>query len=177
MHPAFFYILATVSVLAALGMITQRHPLTAAVYLVVCFCGLAGIYAMLSAPLLAILQILVYAGAIMTLVVFVIMLLNVRDEDLPHEPNMPWHLGGGLALGAALFFVLSKAIHKVPGEAAPAADLIARYGEQAGGAPKFGGIEAVGLHLFNQFVFPFEIISILLTVAVVGVVVLAKRHI
>lgn len=176
MHPAFFYVLATVSVLAALGMITQRHPLTAAVYLVVCFLGLAGIYAMLSAPLLAILQILVYAGAIMALVVFVIMLLNVRDEDLPHEPNMAWNVGGALALALALFVILSKAIHKVPGEAAPAADLVARYGENAAG-PKFGGIEAVGMHLFTQFVFPFEIISILLTVAVVGVVVLAKRRI
>ena len=177
MHPAFFYILATVSILAAFGMIMQRHPLNAAIYLVVCFLGLAGIYAMLSAPLLAILQILVYAGAIMALVVFVIMLLNVTDEDLPKEPQMAWNVGGALVLTLGLFVILSKAIHKLPGEAAPAADLVARYGELPGGAPKFGGIESVGLHLFNQFVFPFEIISLLLTVAVVGVVVLAKRRI
>ena len=177
MHPAFFYILATVSVLAALGMITQRHPLTAAVYLVVCFIGLAGIYAILSAPLLAILQIFVYAGAIMALVVFVIMLLNVRDEDLPQEPKMAWNVGGALVLALALFVILSKAINKLPGEAASSAELVARYGAHASGAPKFGGIEAVGMHLFTQFVFPFEIISLLLTVAVVGVVVLAKRRI
>jgi NADH-quinone oxidoreductase subunit J len=177
MHPAFFYILSTVAILAALGMITQRHPLTAAVYLVVCFLGLAGLYAMLSAPLLAILQVLVYAGAIMALVVFVIMLLNVQDDDLPHEPKMAWNVGGALVLALALFVILSKAIHRLPGEAAPTADLVKSYGATATGEPLFGGIQSVGLHLFNHFVFPFEVISILLTVAVVGVVVLAKRRI
>ena len=75
MSATLFYILATIVVLAALFMVTRRQPLTAAVSLVVCFIALAGLYAMLSAPLLAILQILVYAGAILALVVFVIMLM------------------------------------------------------------------------------------------------------
>lgn len=177
MQQLTFYLLSTMAILAALGMITQRHPLTAAAYLVVCFLGLAGLYASLSAPLLAILQILVYAGAIMALVVFVIMLLNVRDEDLPQEPHMWWNVGGALLLSLGLFVILSKAIHTVKASPAETAALVDAYGAHPDGSPMFGGIQAVGLHLFNQFVFPFEIISILLTVAVVGVVVLAKRRI
>lgn len=177
MQSLYFYLLSTVAILAALGMIFQRHPLNAAAYLVVCFLGLAGLYASLSAPLLAILQVLVYAGAIMALVVFVIMLLNVQDEDLPHEPNMGWHVGGALALSLCLFVILSKAIHTVTAMPADTATLVQNYGARPDGSPLFGGIQSIGMHLFNQFVFPFEIISILLTVAVVGVVVLAKRRI
>ena len=167
MPTTMFYLLATLSVLAAVGMISQRHPLTAAFYLVLCFLGLAGIYASLMAPLLAILQILVYAGAIMALVVFVIMLLNVRDEDLPHEPNMGLQLGLAGLVATGIFAILERVIWKFPAEPVAAESL----------PQGFGGINAVGQHLFNTFTFPFEIISILLTVAVVGVVVLAKRRI
>lgn len=166
MQSLMFYLLALLVVVSATTMIFQRHPLSAAFSLVICFLGLAGIYAQLSAPLLAIFQVLVYAGAIMALVVFVIMLLNVRDEDLPSEPHLGRSVGIGLGTMAVVFFlILAPAINKYPGdmvESVPA---------------KFGGIEFVGLHLFTRFMFPFEVISILLTVAVVGVVVLAKRRI
>jgi NADH-quinone oxidoreductase subunit J len=165
--PSFlFYLLSALMIVSSLVMVTRRHPLPAAISLVVAFLSLAGLYAMLSAPLLAILQVLVYAGAIMALVVFVIMLLNVRDEDLPPEPNMYVNVGVALAVVAPFFAILVGAIRKLPvsdvGPALPAG---------------FGGIKAVGLHLFNNFAFPFELVSLLLTVAVVGVVVLAKRRI
>ncbi|MDB5097982.1 MAG: nuoJ [Cyanobacteria bacterium RYN_339] len=166
MQSIMFYLLSFLVVVSATTMIFQRHPLNAAFSLVLCFLGLAGLYAQLQAPLLAIFQVLVYAGAIMARVVFVIMLLNVRDEDLPSEPNLVRSVGIGLGTMAVLFFmILVPAINKYPNdmvESVPA---------------KFGGIEWVGLHLFTRFTFPFEVISILLTVAVVGVVVLAKRRI
>lgn len=160
-----FYVLATVVLLAALVMVTRRSPLPAAFALVVCFIALAGLYAMLMAPLLAILQILVYAGAIMALVVFVIMLLNVRDEDLPPEPRMYLNVGIGLAVTAPLFWVFYQAIRRLP---------VRGVGPEVD--PAFGSIESVGRHLFLHFTFPFEIVAVLLTVAVVGVVVLAKRR-
>jgi NADH-quinone oxidoreductase subunit J len=159
-----FYLLSAVAIGAGLAMVLQRHPLPAAFALVLSFLGLAGLYAMLSAPLLAILQVLVYAGAIMALVVFVIMLLNVQDADLPAEPNRGVQTLGGFVVAGAFFALMVAAIRKFDG--APA--LL---------KPGFGGIHDVGQVLFTQFTFPFEVISILLTVAVVSVVVLAKRRI
>ena len=165
MPASLFYVLAPLVIVASLVMITRRHPLPAAVSLVVAFIGLAGLYAMLSAPMLAVLQILVYAGAIMALTVFVIMLLNVRDEDLPAEPNMPFHIGLGLVAMVPVFVILFAAIRRLPtsgmGPEVPA---------------DFGGIGPVGKSLFMVYGFPFELISLLLTVAVVAVVVLAKRR-
>ena len=167
MSAILFYIFAAIVIIASLVMITQRSPLPAAFALVISFCALAVLYGLLSAPLLAILQVLVYAGAIMALVVFVIMLLNVRPEDLPTEPYMIGSVGATL-VGMGLFFVAPVviAIRRLPtsgiGPDVPAS---------------FGTIEAVGKHLFFSFGFPFELISLLLTVAVVGVVVLAKRRI
>jgi NADH-quinone oxidoreductase subunit J len=159
-----FYVLAPIVLIAAYVMITRRHPMTAAVALVVCFVALAGLYAMLSAPLLAILQVLVYAGAIMALVVFVIMLLNVREDDLPAEPGIYWKTTLAMLVMTPVFVLLVTAIRRLPtsglGPDVPA---------------NFGSIEEVGKLLFNTFGFPFELISLLLTVAVVGVVVLAKR--
>lgn len=166
MPASLFYVLAPLTLLAAYVTITRRSPLTAAFSLVACFLGLAVLFAMLSAPLLAILQILVYAGAIMALVVFVIMLLNVRDEDLPPEPGIYWKTTLALLVMSPVFVLLVTSIRRLPtsglGPDVPAS---------------FGGIEEVGKLLFNTFGFPFELISLLLTVAVIGVVVLAKRRI
>jgi NADH-quinone oxidoreductase subunit J len=165
--PSFlFFPFAMVTLGAALFTITRRNPLTAAWSLVISFIALAGLYAMLSAPLMAILQILVYAGAIMALVVFVIMLLNVREEDLPAEPNMPMHVTIALVVVTPLLLILGQGINKFQ-------DMPSNPNLPA----SFGGIKAVGMELFNRFGFPFELVSLLLTVAVVGVVVLAKRRI
>lgn len=164
--PTFvFYLLAFVALMSGAGMICQRHPLHAAALLVVCFLSLAGMYAMLAAPLMAIMQVLVYAGAIMALVVFVIMLLNVQDQDLPEEPQMGFWVAGTVVAVSPLFYVVASAAQKLPNPP-----------EAASLAPSYGGIETVGLHLFRSFPVPFEAVSLLLTVAVVGVVVLAKRR-
>ncbi|MFN7037933.1 MAG: NADH-quinone oxidoreductase subunit J, partial [Bellilinea sp.] len=108
-----FYILAAIVVISSLVMITRRHPLSAAFALVVAFLGLAGLFAMLQAPLLAILQVLVYAGAIMVLFLFVIMLLALTEEDLGERRITVFKILGGLAsLGlvwyAARAFGLSR---------------------------------------------------------------------
>lgn len=165
--PSFlFYFLAAVVIISSLVMITRRNPLPAATALVVAFLALAGLFAMLSAPLLAIIQVLVYAGAIMALVVFVLMLLNVQEEHLPAEPGLYIQTGVALLVMTPVFVVLTMAIRRLP---------VSGMGPEV--ASDFGSIEAVGKHLFLAYGFPFELVSLLLTVAVVGVVVLAKRRI
>jgi len=162
----FFYFLAAVAVVGSLVMVTRRQPLSAALSLVVVFVAFSGLYAMLSAPLLAILQILVYAGAIMALVIFVIMFLNVQKEHLPEEKDLVQRVSLGMLAIVPFFYFLSFGIQDLP------------YNEFSVVPDSFGHIEQVGRALFSaQFFLAFEIVSILLTVALVGVVVLAKRRI
>ncbi len=158
-----FTILSTIALLAAVAMVTRRHPLSSALSLIVVMIALSGLYALLMAPLLAILQILVYAGAILALVVFVIMLLNVRPEDLEHEEGMERRVGFALVVAFFLFAPVAVAVLKLPME------------DFRPVAADFGTLGAVGLALFRDWWFPFELVSLLLTVAIVSAVVLAKR--
>ncbi|MBO9540834.1 NADH-quinone oxidoreductase subunit J [bacterium] len=161
-----FYILATVMVLGGFVTITRRHPLPAALSMVVSFMALSGLYALLTAQLIAILQILVYAGAIIALIVFVIMLLNVRDEDLNYQEEFIPQLGLAIAGLLPVVGLVMAAIGKLPKDAFPALK-----------DPAYGSIELVGLFLYQNYIFIFEMVAILLTVAMVGVVLLAKRRI
>lgn len=159
-----FYLLAAIALIAGLLMVTRRHPLSAALSLVVCFVAMAGIYALLMAPFMAIIQVLVYAGAIMTLIVFVIMLLNVREETLD-PTEKPYHrVGVALAATFPILYLLIQAIRTTP---FPKAQLTAQFGD----------VGPLGQHLFSEFLFPFEVVSLLLLVALVGVVMLAKRKV
>ncbi|MEZ0367753.1 MAG: NADH-quinone oxidoreductase subunit J [Candidatus Sericytochromatia bacterium] len=161
----YFVILASIAVLGGFFMITRHNPLSAALSLVVTLIALAGLYALLSADFLFVIQILVYAGAIMALMVFVMMLLNVREQYLPIEEDLERRVLLTLVFLSPFFLLMVRAIEM-----------------QFGGSgfspvdPGFGSIRAVGLLLYNQYYFPFEIISILLLVALVGVVALAKRR-
>lgn len=168
LQTVLFGILATVAVAGALVTITRRHPLAAALSLIVSFLGLAGLYALLSAPLLAILQILVYAGAIMALVVFVIMLLNVQESDLPINENIGKSVSLALAAITPVLLVFLAAIGRVPGDQTLANTPV---------PGDFGTIEALGKFLYTNYLFAFESVAVLLTVALVGVVILAKRRI
>lgn len=163
-----FGILSAVSIVGALLTITRRHPLPAALALIVAFIGLAGLYALLAAPLLAILQILVYAGAIMALVVFVIMLLNVQDSDLPINENVGKAVSLALAAITPVLLIVLAAINRVPGDKTLANTPV---------PGDFGTIEALGKFLYTNYLFAFESVAVLLTVALVGVVILAKRRI
>lgn len=164
----YFIILSALAVLGGLFTITRTHPLTATLSLVVTLIALAGLYALLAAPFLFVIQILVYAGAIMALMVFVLMLLNVKVSQMPAEPKLGRKILLTLLFLSPFFVLLERAIvlqfGRLPTSFAPVPS-------------DFGGIQRVGELLYQQYYFPFEIISILLLVALVGVVTLAKRRV
>jgi NADH-quinone oxidoreductase subunit J len=162
-----FWVFAVPLVLTALGVVVARSPMYAAMNLVAAFFFMAGIYVLLSAHLIAFMQVLVYAGAVMVLFLFVIMLLSLGDEPLVTERKRAMQYVG--VLGAiGVLAVLGAAI-------ARAADGLA-----AGARPvndTFGTVKAVGAVLFTDFLLPFEATSLLLLVAIVGAVVVAKERI
>ncbi len=157
-----FWILAAMITFFAIFTITRKNPVTAVMSLVATFFGLAAMYATLSAHFLAVLQVLVYAGAIMVLFIFVVMILN-REEVTPLSFR-PLRVLGVLA-GVYLFvkFVDVVAV-ELPGVVP--------------GVPSdsFGTVGSVGDLLFRDFLYPFEAISILLLVAIVGGVVISRSH-
>jgi NADH-quinone oxidoreductase subunit J len=161
-----FYLLAAVMIGGGCVTITRKQPLAAALSLVVSFMALSGLYALLTAQLIAILQILVYAGAIVALIVFVIMLLNVREQDLTfHEELVPQVGVAAIALLPVVGVVVA-AIGRLPAGTFPPLT-----------GPDYGSIETVGMFLYQHYTFVFELVSVLLTVALAGVVLLAKRRI
>lgn len=158
-----FYVLAVLTAAGAFSVLLARNPIYAAMSLVATFFGIAGIYVLLSAHLIAALQIIVYAGAIMVLFVFVIMLLNLSEPGSRVGPVKGWHVVGGAAavIGAGILYVVFESL---PADAPPAPE-------------GFGTVAGVGELLFRQYVLPFEATSILLLVAIVGAVVVAKGKI
>jgi len=159
-----FWLFAIPLVVAAMGVVMARNPVNAAMSLVAAFFFLAGIYVLLIAHLVAFLQILVYAGAIMVVFLFVIMLLSLHDEDL--KPARLKAIQWAAVFGAfGLVAVLSQAI---------AASGVMHWKTVA---PDFGTVKAVGRLLFTQYLLPFEATSLLLLVAIVGAVVVAKERI
>jgi len=146
---------------------TGRNPLYAALMLVISFFFAAGLYVLLMAHLMAVLQVLVYAGAIMVLFMFVIMLLNLSDEELGTEKITTAKLVGFAVAG----FIVIKAIIAVATASKTAVPALESVAMKTG----FGTMDSVADTLFRQFLFPFELTSILLLVAVIGAVVLAKR--
>jgi NADH-quinone oxidoreductase subunit J len=160
-----FLVFAIPLVATAIGVLLSRSPVYAAMNLVAAFFCLAGIYVLLTAHLIAFMQVLVYAGAVMVLFLFVIMLLSLGDEHLvpgPSKRAMQWvGVVGALALAA----VIGTAISRVGDGAVASVD----------GA--FGTVKAVGRVLFTEYLLPFEATSLLLLVAIVGAVVVAKERI
>lgn len=159
-----FYPLAILTVGGALSMLMSRNPIYAAMSLVLTFFGLAGLYVLLSAELIAALQIIVYAGAIMVLFLFVVMLLNLGEADLEMPRlSLGTLVGGGSAVA---FWCVSWMVFQHLPEAMPAS------------VPEgFGQVASVGRLLFTQFVLPFEATSILLLASIVGAVVVGKAKI
>ncbi len=160
---ALFYIVATVAVLAGVSVVLQRTPVYSALSLILVLCSLAVLYLLLGAEFLAVIQIIVYAGAIMVLFVLVIMLLNARRETPSNRSTLARWLGGPLLalFLAELLFAIWRQF--------PTANTSAA-------APLDAGAGAVGMLLFRNYVLPFEVTSILILVAVMGAVVLAKRE-
>jgi len=161
----FFVILGILAIASAVVTISSRHPVTSAISLVFHFFMLAGLYLVLQAQLIAVIQVLVYAGAIMVLVVFVIMLLNLGDEEkLKEKFNV--RKGAGFLLGSVLLMLIIIVF------------MAQRFGvKKAPGTVNQGTIEFIGRELFSNYLFPFEAISLLLLAAIIGAVILAKRKI
>ena len=166
MEKVAFFVLAVPLVAAAGGVLVSKNPVYAAMNLVAAFFFMAGIYVLLTAHLIAFMQILVYAGAVMVLFLFVIMLLSIGEEHFEKERTRAMQLFGVLgAVGLAA--VLGAAITQA-GESA---------GDWARVDGTFGTVKAVGNVLFTDYLLPFEATSLLLLVAIVGAVVVAKERI
>jgi NADH-quinone oxidoreductase subunit J len=154
-----FLILATVAVLAALAMIASRNAVHAALFLVVNFSTIAVFYLVLNAPFLAMVQVAVYAGAIMVLFLFVIMLLGA--ERLDHKSKLEWQRPVAILLALVLLVEGGYLVFEKLGGGSELTEAIADSSPQA-----------VGELLFDSYLFPFEVTSVLLLVAMVGAVVL-----
>jgi len=160
-----FAALALVAAVSGLLVIVQRHAVYSAMYLIITMGSLAGLYVLLGAHFVWAVQVLVYAGAIMVLFLFVIMLLNLPREDVPWAK----HDFRRILLAAALGVILLIELVLVVGlRAAPV--------RGAALPPDFGTTAMIGRLLFTTFLFPFEITSVILLVAIVGAMVLAKKH-
>jgi NADH-quinone oxidoreductase subunit J len=158
-----FYITAALAILAALSVVAQHRPVYSALSLIVVLCSLAVVYLLLGAEFIAVIQVIVYAGAIMVLFVFVIMVLNADREIASQRSRMAHWLGAPVVV-AFLAGILVAIWNQFPAAGTrPAAAVRA-------------GPAAIGHLLFRNYVLPFEVTSILILVAILGAVVLAKKE-
>jgi NADH-quinone oxidoreductase subunit J len=156
-----FFLLAVVAIASAVGMLLSRNAVYSALFLIVNFATVAVFYLLLGAPFLAMAQVTVYAGAIMVLFLFVIMLLGA--ERLSHASTLNWQRPLALALGVILLVEAAYLVFRQG---------VVQFGSQV--SSDFGGPIALGTALFSQYLLPFEVTSVLLLVAIVGAIVLTK---
>jgi NADH-quinone oxidoreductase subunit J len=156
-----FWILAVVSLFSALMVITSKNPVFSVIWLIITFFTISGHYILLNAQFLAIVNIIVYAGAIMVLFLFVIMLMNL-DKDTEPQKNRWLRLGGAVA-GGSLLLVMVAALRSTEAQ------------QTQLGSGDIGLIQNLGHVLFTEYVLPFELSSILFLTAMVGAVVIGKR--
>jgi len=161
----FFFYLAGIIVLTSILVVALRNPVYSALSLLIMFFHVAGLYVTLHAEFVAAVQIIVYAGAILVLYLFVVMLLNVKREDRYHAQLPVGALLGVTILTEVVLLLLQRSDASVPA-AAPIA---------APPAAAIGNTEAIGEVLYSTYVFPFEVASLILLVAMIGAIVLAKR--
>jgi NADH-quinone oxidoreductase subunit J len=163
-----FYLFATIAVVSSLLVIGQRNPIYSVLLLIASFGALSGLYVLLDAPFIAVIQIIVYAGAIMVLFLFVVMLLNAPHEDTVADERVhplrrpgPMRLGALLAcaLGVELVWVLATGRVALPFRAGSVIS-----------------VSAIGRRLFTEYAFQFEATSVLILVAMLGAVLMARRE-
>ncbi len=162
----FFYFLAFLALASAIAVITRRNPVHAALSLIVTLLSLAGLYLMLYAPFVAGVQIVLYAGGIMVLFLFVIMLVNLERNIREDQWNKQWLVGtvAAVLLGGLLLYVYNRGYDIFPKT-------------YAAGMPETQNTQQIGIWLYGNYMLPFEIASLLLLVAIVGAVVMAKKRI
>lgn len=161
-----FFVLAAVGIVSAILMITRANPVNSALFLIVNFIALAGIYLTLHAQFVAIMQIVVYAGAIMVLVLFVIMLLNLQNEKHLKDTSI-FRALTGVGLGVILLISIVAPMWT---------SFDARFPGPAANSVEQGTVESIGKVLFSGFALPFELTAMLLLVAMIGAIVLAKKR-
>jgi NADH-quinone oxidoreductase subunit J len=163
---SLFIVLAAVAIASAAGLLVSRNTVYAALFLVLNFATVAVFYLLLGAPFIALAQVTIYAGAIMVLFLFVIMLLG--SEVLPRRQVLPWQRPLAIALAAVLLaeagFLLFQRLHLTASLANPEAAVNTTE-----------SLRTLGMVLFSQYLLPFEVTSVLLLVAMVGVIVLTKK--
>jgi len=159
-----FYFLSAITLASAFLTIYSRNPIHSAIYLVICMMSIVGHYLMFNAQFLALVQLIVYAGAIMVLFLFTIMLMNLNKEDEVHKPRIT-------RLGAITVFILMSVV------------LVTIFinsktimGDYDVSGEDFQSIKKLGTVLLNEYMVPFEFASILLLVAMIGVVLLSKKE-
>lgn len=165
MRLPFFILFAGIAVGCAISLVVQRNPLYSAISLIGVFIALACLYVLLSAPFIAAVQLIVYAGAIMVLVVFVIMLLNVEEEvrrPLRLRVLVPIAVGLAAVFFCEAVFIIFFVQVDIPANLAPA-------------TPAVGSTLSIGRGLFTIYLLPFEITSAVILMAIVGAITLAQR--
>jgi NADH-quinone oxidoreductase subunit J len=164
-QPIFFLAFAAIAVVAAVAVVVNRSPLQSALALIVCFGAFAAEYVMLQAQFIAAIQIIVYAGAIIVLFVFVIMLLSVRAEDSLIEPGRARKVAAVVVVGGAMLASLLYVMRPIKTVG----------GYSVAKSASVGTVESVGKGLFTDYLLPFEMTSVLIIMAIVGAMVLARR--
>jgi len=162
MMDILFLLLSFFAILGGVGMVVFHQPVHSALGLILTIIAMAGLFALLSASFLFMVQIIVYAGAIITLFIFIIMFLNVKEANLPKEPNKNITLFLGSIALLPLNFLILRAFYKMPLEIPSLQE-------------NFGKIKPLGIELFTKWLLPFELISILLLVALLGAVVFGRK--
>jgi len=164
----FFYTFALMTLIGAVFTVTRKSAVHSAISLIVSLLGVAGLYLLLHAEFLFATQIVLYIGGIMVLFLFVIMLVNLDEAAKQAQFNgQKWlALGCGVVVGAEILFILAKGSSAFP---LPAAAAVASTSE-------IGNTEAIAASLFRDYLLPFEVASVLLLVAIVGSVVMAKKR-
>jgi NADH-quinone oxidoreductase subunit J len=161
-----FFVFAVIAIAGALGMLVSRSPVVSALWMVLNLFSIACLYLTLNAPFVAVIQILVYAGAIMVLFLFVIMLLNLTET--PRLKAFDWRKGVAFLLGVAVFaqllYVGALQLDALPETLEPAESVV------------LGDPAVIGRVLYTQYVWPLQIIGVLLLAATIGAVLLAKKR-
>ncbi len=164
-----FFVASLIACFCAIMVISQKNPVASALYLVGCMCSLAVLFVLLHAQFIAVLQIIIYAGAIMVLFLFIIMLLNLRGQPVFKRRDTIQKITAVLLSICLLVLVMFSAAKTV---------LPAKKGEMTLKLiEEEGYVMPVAKALFTDYLYPFELVSVLLLVAMIGVVVLAKRRV
>jgi len=159
-----FWFLSILAIFSAIMVVASKNPIHSVLWLIAVFFAISGHYILLNAQFLAIVNLIVYAGAIMVLFLFVIMLMNLNSDTEPQKNK--WLKIAGVIAGGALLLVLVAALKN--------ADMKNQIAQVNGG--DIGLIKNLGLALFHDYVIPFEISSVLLLSAMVGAVVIGKKE-